>query len=51
MQIESTVIAKRAASYGKKSFLFPAVNSAGRHAVMFGNDLEGVQRNDCLSCL
>ena len=51
LQIESTVTAKRAAGYGKKAFLNPTANSAGRHTVMFGNDPDGVQRHDCLRCL
>ena len=51
LQIESTVTAKRAAGYGKKAFLSPTSNGAWRHAVMFGNDPDGLQRHDCLRCL
>ena len=51
LQIESTVTAKRAAGYGKKAFLNPTSNGAWRHAVMFGNDPDGVQRHDGLHCL
>ena len=35
MQIESTVTAKRAAGYGKKAFLNPTANSAGRHTLLW----------------
>jgi len=51
LQIKSTVTAKRAAGYGKKAFLNPTANSAGRHTVMFGTDPDGVQRHDGLHCL
>ena len=35
LQIESTVTAKRAAGYGKKAFLNPTANSAGRHTLLW----------------
>ena len=35
LQIESTVTAKRAAGYGKKAFLSPTANSAGRHTLLW----------------
>ena len=35
LQIESTVTDKRAAGYGKKAFLNPTANSAGRHTLLW----------------